>query len=339
MGYLTKASGLTDFSKVVISVWFRIPVDSLAAARAQYDAANAVFPNTDLSLIGIIPILTFGPGAETYVNHNGVSGAVTSAGPISSCVIGVSCGDSGGSIGYGNVLYARMQYSTGAAAPVFPNNVYNDFFQVGAQLSPSNVWGSSIAGSAITVAADQWHHVLVSFDLSGGCSSTYSAPDLGIDSTCPFYWSFDDVNYSSKYLWPNTPVIVGDTDVPNGIFSDRCIQNSGSFSFAAGNIPTSGNAFGVPSDQTDHVYKIEMAELQVYTDVTLDTSNSTNRRAFVTSDGRPESMGAAALLLGKTPEVYLHGLSRWQSGTNSGTAGHLTPTGTINPFTPGPSLT
>jgi len=341
MGYLVRSAGIGEFSKAVISIWFRVPAASLTAARAQFDAATAVFPDTDFGLPGVIPLVTFGPNTEIYTIYDG-STAVISTGAMSPCVIGISCGNSNHDSAYRNTMYARMQYASGAPSVGPSRTVYNDFFQVGSRIAPSNSFAVSNAGSYIIVVADAWHHILVSLDLSGGCSSTYSTPDLTIDTTCPFYWAFDDANYNSAYLWPNTPQVVGNADVPNGIYSDRGNQNSGSFSFAAGNIPTGSKPIGIPSysDFISKIYDVEMAELQIYTGVTLDTSVVMNRRAFVTSDGKPElDYSIPDALLGKSPEIRLHTGKNWKAGTNTGTLGNLTKVGTINDFSPGPDIT
>lgn len=338
MGFIALSSGITDFSKAVISLWFRIPQASLDAARAQFDTATGVFPDTDFRLAGVIPLVTFGPNAETYTIFD--AGPVlgqTSSGPISPCVIGVACGDSGDGT-YRNTMYARLQYASGAPAPAPFKTVYNDFFQIGAKLAPSQTFSSIDTGSFIEITAGAWHHVLISFDLSGGCSSSYSDPNLSIDSTCPFFWAVDDVNYNSNYLWPNTPVAIGGTDVPNGIFSDRCIQNTGSFSFAAGNLPASGNGIGLPSisSNSSKIYLVEMARLAFFTGVTTDTSVEDNRRAFVTSDGRPADPALARTLLDTAPILEFKTNTNFIAGHNTGTGDEFVPTGSITDFSPGP---
>jgi hypothetical protein len=339
MGYLQRTAGIPGFSKAVISFWFRVPQASLDAARAQFDAAMAVDFNTDFGLLGIVPLITFGPNTETYTVYDG-SSTVISSGPISPCVIGIACGDSGDGT-FRNTMYVRIQYASGAPSPGPAVSAYNDFFQVGSLLVPCNIFGSPGAGSFITVAGDVWHHVLISFDLSGGCSSTFSTPDLTINTTCPFHWAFDDVNYSSNYLWPNTTQVIGKPDVPNGIYSDRCNQTSGSYSFAAGNIPTDVKPIGIPSssDNTSKIYKVEMAELQVFTGVTLDSSVEPNRRAFILDTGLPVDPVAAESLLGQAPDILLHGSSNWKAGTNTGTlGGTFDKTGTVNAYATSPRL-
>lgn len=338
MGYLSLSSGIANFSKAIISGWFRVPTASLTAARAQFDAATAVFPNTDFGLPGVIPLVTFGPNSEIYTQYNS-STVATSSGSVSPCVIGVSCGNYTHDGSYRNTMYARMQYASGAPAVGPSKTVYNDFFQVGSRIPPSNSFAVSNDGSYILVLPDTWHHILISFDLSGGCSSTYDSPDLTIDTTCPFYWAFDDVNYNSAFLWPNTPQVVGNADVPNGIYSDRGNQNSGLFSFPAGNLSTSGKPIGIPSSSGNisKIYNVDMYDLQIFTGITLDTSVTANRRLFVDALGKPVAPSEAATALGRAPEILFHGVKNWKNGKNTGSlGGSFARAGTINTFTPAP---
>jgi hypothetical protein len=92
-----------------------------------------------------------------------------------------------------------------------------------------------------------------------------------------------------------------------------------------------------------------LAELQIFTGVTLDTTLVTARRAFVDADGNPVDPEDAEEFMGKRPEILLHGSSDWIDGLNTGSigldnedkivpSGQFTPTGTILEYTPDPSL-
>jgi hypothetical protein len=327
--------GPADFSKAVISIWFNAPSASLAEARAQYDAALAVYPDTDFSLSGIVPVVTYGPTSEEYRSYGTAPDLeLLSHGPMSPSVIGIACGDSGDGV-YRNTLYARMQYSTGSIGPADGNIDYNDFFQVGAQLAPCSIAGITGDGSFITVAGDVWHHALVSFDLSGGCAVHSDAPYKVVDQTCPFFWSFDDVNYKDGYLWPNTPqVVTNGGSVANGIFSDRCLRDL-SHNFSAGAMPTTANPIGLPAvgGLASRIYPVSTARFQMFTGVTIDTSIEANRRAFITADRRPADPKLAAQLLGKQPLYRFDTSKDWIDGNNRGTAGRFAPTGTIRQTT------
>jgi hypothetical protein len=59
MGYLTLNGGIPDFNKAVISFWFRVPHESVDAARAAYKGDNSPFD-------GMIPLMVMGkPGTGT----------------------------------------------------------------------------------------------------------------------------------------------------------------------------------------------------------------------------------------------------------------------------------
>jgi hypothetical protein len=126
-------------------------------------------------------------------------------------------------------------------------------------------------------------------------------------------------------------------------------------------LPAKDAELGIPAPTkyVDYVGRVEMAELQLFTGVTLDTGEEVNRRAFIDfkrDDGvpvddvlRPVDPQQAAALLGKKPEVLLHGSDKWIGGKNTGSlgidlagnpipSGQFQPTGGIKTYTPDPSL-
>jgi hypothetical protein len=147
--------------------------------------------------------------------------------------------------------------------------------------------------------------------------------------------------YLHQKSWPTTGCLqifsyTDDFDIPT-------------YSYIAKPIPSNGFELGVPAISTlfDRIHPVELAELQFFTDVTLDTSVETNRRAFIDADGKPvppvpplidnpaynpglpESPtnpklipdpkgGPAEQLLGQTPVILLHGSGNWSAGTNTG---------------------
>ena len=137
-----------------------------------------------------------------------------------------------------------------------------------------------------------------------------------------------------------------------------------SFSYFPGPIPSVAAAIGIPSSAqyVNHIYRVEMAELQIYTGVTLDTAIEGNRRAFVDNAGKPVDPTSATeddplwpgeKLLGKKPEILLHRSSNWKKGSNTGTlglefagdgqiierpAGQFVPTAKIEQYKPDPKL-
>jgi hypothetical protein len=111
------------------------------------------------------------------------------------------------------------------------------------------------------------------------------------------------------------------------------------YSLAPSNLPTSAAPTGIPASSTfvDTVQKVEMADFQMFTDVAIDTGDETTRRLFLTADGLPADPTDAVALLG-TPVVSFLNQTQWFGGINGGTAGNFNPTGTINPFLPGPAI-
>jgi hypothetical protein len=87
-------------------------------------------------------------------------------------------------------------------------------------------------------------------------------------------------------------------------------------------IPTAGHAIGIPASahHVDHIMGCEMAELQIWSGKTLDTSIVSNRRLFITANGKPENMKKAEAALGR-PDIQLHGSSNWKAGKNTGRFG------------------
>lgn len=318
MGYIELSDGLPNFAQAVISFWFRVPAATMTAGLAAYEEWQPENPG-DLAQ-GVIPLITFG--------HRGAIAEGGFAGQMAPSVIGLSTKQLWEENTTNPVLYARFQYSTGGNPD--EESVHNspDFFQVGDVLNPRlSVTGTEPPGH-IEVTPDVWHHVVLSFDFSGGCSV-----DFGSESyqTCPFYWAFDGVNYNGVYLWPYTPASYSSSANDNGIYSNW----SQGGSFAAGALETSGSAIGIPGagSDSDYIYNVIMAEIQIYTGVTMNTGANLDK--FI-ADGHPVSQSEAAAFLGKQPEIYFRTQSDWITGNNRGTAGDFTPTGTIAAYTPGP---
>lgn len=334
MGYINRAAGIANFSKGVFSLLFIVTAEAIAEKTAEWEAWNDG-DQIDGNLIGVIPLFTFGPNAETAF----FSGTMET-GDLSPCVIGVLCDDSGPH------LYARFQYDSGAQG--YPTD-FNDFFEIGGFVG-TGIRAGSGTPEYIEVTAGQRHHVAISFDFSGGCSSSWDGTfTVDVGDICPFYWAFDGVNYTGDYLHPNTPSMFGQAAAA-GVISNLCLalQDPGapiptfpaSYSFEAGDIPTIDYPIGIPATEDraeDHVKVVRMSELRLFTDVTLDLSVEENRNALVivTEDGvRAAHPSLAETLLGKEPELYFKTTTDFINGTNRGTAGNFTPTGTITAYNP-----
>jgi hypothetical protein len=337
MGFVQSVN-IPDFAKVVISLWFRVPSASISAAASQFTTSNVAgdwSTGFDFNLPGIIPLLTFGNN-PTFTSDLGSS-------KMSPSFIGICCGDQNPSTSYNfgsPTLCAKIGYATGGGTSGGPD--YPDYFNIGAMTEPHLYSYGDLDPQFIPVSADQWHHLLVSFDMTSGVASSVSGSTISFSTACKFYWALDDVNYDGRYLWPSATRAYAGQGGPNDIVSDWSFfisdPGTSSYSFGAGAIPVDGNAFGIPSDSsnTSYIYDVRMTDLQVFTDVVLDTSVESNRRAFITADGHPASPALASALLSKTPEILFQTSSDWISGNNRGTAGPFDVTGTIIPVTPAP---
>ena len=161
--------------------------------------------------------------------------------------------------------------------------------------------------------------------------------------------ALDDVNYDGGYLHNVNPQSTGgsNTIYPVNLNSTPFRQLNVNYDISP--VRSSGNPIGIPSsgEFVDHVYHVEMAEFQMWTGVTLDTSAERSRRAFIellsTEETgpvmRPAPPSKAESLLGKKPDVLLHGSTDWILGANSGSASKkFTSTGKIKPYVPDPNL-
>lgn len=204
----------------------------------------------------------------------------------------------------------------------------------------------------LSLEPDTWHHVLLSFDVSMPLSIGEHA-----SSTCKLWYAVDDVDYRGpENMGPFRDV--DDGLGPNTILTSNIYRESGAVPPAGGRlffnnfirepsggylpapIPSSKGELGIPAaaHYVNGIFRCELAEFQMWTGVTLDTESQSNRRAFVDANGRPvEPTGTedkpppAVKLLGKKPDVLLHGSSNWKTGYNTGTLGvEIDGDGTIN---------
>ena len=227
-----------------------------------------------------------------------------------------------------------------------------------------------------TIGPDQWHHLLISWEL-------VSHSNAG--GACKMWCAIDDVNKAGD----NLPAINDSSfdDIgPNDHLTYTTWSYKGndsasaSVAFAAeapGNVPS--KPFQIPAPPNvqyatdpiggkatfNPIEKVELAELQIFSGVTLNAGVETNRRAFIDferdangdpvtdKDGKltlkPVDPKRAKDLLGKRPDILLHGSANWQSGSNTGSAGvnedgeqilegQFKPTGTITKYSPDPSI-
>ncbi len=338
MGYLhIPATSLPNFNKAVISLWFKIPAAVLTAVSALTDSPGGEEADGfegicfNPRLYKIIPLITFDSLETGTGDATGVD--------VQPSFIGVDCSFVGD--GYPARVACNLQTAATFSFNKPPEEPQNEKRPACYYM---NGYGYEAGSHALTVIADQVHHILISFDISEACSITYanffrSPPDPAfvISRGPTFYWSFDDQGKTNKSMLPswalNTDEPAASTThnyiAPNGFFSiwtndDLAavpIEDSTDFtvSLATSNIVSSGNPIGIPTSAefVDNVYNISLGELQIFTGVTRDATLEASRRLFVKEDGTPEDLAVAAAELGD-PVIVLHGATNWKVGNNTG---------------------
>jgi hypothetical protein len=203
--------------------------------------------------------------------------------------------------------------------------------------------------STTTLAADTIYHLLISWDLSAGSASVGSNDPEVTDADCitessQMWVSLNDVNKTENDLpmiWPDDGFDANrHVSFQTWNYAGRPDSDAGGLPSVTSEVSVSTVFVSCPAPATidllegedEPVLNIQMGDLQIFTGVTLDTSVELNRRAFITSEGRPVSPAAAADLLGKDPEIHFQTIGDWQNGINRGTADDFTPTGTISPY-------
>jgi len=380
MGFLQIAAseftpGLGDFSTAIISVWFRVPATVLAAVAAQSDPDPSVavgdgYQDSYFSppLSKIIPLITFGSLEETLAS-SGEGGF-----PCSPSFIGIDCnfhitGKSQPTLAVNLQTASTCSFNK---SPVNPQN----------EIRPEAYYMRGFGSRPYTgadpqntyIAGDKWHHALISFDLSSGCSVTWananrSPPDAAwaISPGPIFSWALDDVGKVGCSMqpaggsnWANNPAItdralatpIADNYIiPQAFFEyfpsagdifSVPIETSTDFIIStSGGISAASKSVGMPASAefVDNVYLLEMAELQFFTGVTCDATDVDIRRLFVTADGKPADINAATEFFGQAPDIQIAGQSQnWIDGHNSGVGGQFSVVGTITTYANSPGL-
>lgn len=231
--------------------------------------------------------------------------------------------------------------------------------------------GAIDSSSTIEVSADEWHHILVSVDLRPVVSHGYAANEdttvaVGqkVDSAAKLWIALDDKNYTQYELSENWAEGRGDNDIitPGAYRIARSSADDSKdspdgiplYSLDSTSVPP--GTIGIPATDkyADKIYRVEMAEFQMWVGEILDTGVESNRRAFIDykrdaqgkfvseKDGsvklRPVNPDEAEVLIGKTPAILLHGSGRWKKGKNSGLGSDLEPTGAIERYKPDPAV-
>jgi hypothetical protein len=433
MGYLNiDSSSANDFTKAVISLWFRVPQASLQACHDHY-VGRISSGDQPASLWGILPLITFGgPLTQPFITNQEVqldgppqnpdtpSDLVTFVAVASEyvyldpSVIGINVANFPTSISFiarfqSTATCVKNAYQVTAAAWTNPGNIQTA--QLESVITGPQSFNITVNLGDPTAFVDMWHHVLISCDISEGvsCVASDTTPDSVI-SSAELFVAIDDVNYNGMDAFDywvgggdlNAVITVDSMDtaskgappysLPAALEKGLYVFDETTMTFvwdpnaiqpippvpdfnvlgeiaptatvAPTPIPFSENPAGIPStpDQVDNIFKVEMAEFQMFTGVTLDTSVESNRRAFIDAKGAPviarqlpvnpltplDIAGAVPTrlpappvkLLGQVPDIaFTTASDNWIGGKNQGSAKIKTKkTGTIKPFTPAPKL-
>lgn len=407
MSYLVLPAGIPDFSKAVISLWFRVPQKSITNKIAQWQA----IPPTKFFYVleSTIPLMTFGqpqigityegvrtdiavyhpPISPTFPVYDTPTYHILAEEPLSPCYIGLYCHP----VSRKAFLEFNIQKADHAVLTAAEYNRNRlDFYLGYSSLSPppgysaapGSGWESAGPADFVfttmaensyirngrpeyfyietphEITPDHWHHLLLSFDLSSPCitaGTSQNAPqhEMTVDGTsnfCRLWYAIDDVDHragggTDDPFDANMGRFHVDGGDPNAILTENAhataTLNRGypnnvtlpapACSYPASAIPSHGAELGIPAATAyaADIKQVEMAELQIFIGVTLDTAVTTNRRAFVDKDGKPvkptdgatedDPRGRAEKLLGKKPDILLHGSSDWKIGKNTGTLG------------------
>jgi hypothetical protein len=387
LSFLTLAEGIPDFRKAVMSLWFRAPKLSVVAASSNYPEAGTlqrIIPlvtfgkpqqNKNYQLIYNPNIATGGP----LVLGSFVGWEAGTPYDVDPCFVGLACEDDGTFrlvvnlqlANYGSYGGLQWFHTLAEYTPNLPNEAfYPGSGVIGAYTHTVEDGSFGIQDaqpeyfrieSATVFNPDVWHHLLLSFDLGGSCTIGPMPA-----SSCRLWYAVDDNNYSgADNLGPFRDPDDGldpNAIVPNNVLSNSIFEPGPELfwnryvadpfgSYSPDPVPSSGANFSLPASvkYVDAVFRVEMAEFQMWTGIALDTGFETNRRGFIDANGEPVPPDRSQAVLGKQPEILLHGSSNWSAGTNTGAlgvstdgkpiaAGQFQPTALTRPWRPDPSL-
>ena len=245
--------------------------------------------------------------------------------------------------------------------------------------------------SNILISSDVWHHLLLSFDLGGSIGDAKSTCRMwmALDDI-----NYTGASLPADALDPTSPNSIF---TPGGFAPDQPApphpETISGWGFSYGHLPPPYDSIqvnfaewvdfvftgkpasityrlapsslkaaplGAPATRefSSSILQIQMAELQIFTGVTLDTSVKKNRRAFINSKGQPvdEAYGVAKYrgiygpktpnvtpsapikLLGRRPDVAIvRSAKNWMSGFDFNKTS-FRPHGKIRPVKPDPVL-
>jgi len=326
MSYLQlTANPMADSAKGVISFWFRFSQDALDAATAYGEAYTfKVHPEEPKILQWTIPFITFGRVVSDDVwDSQSVNvgdpfpwfvpwPVLVTTMPAEPSHIGVSVqgllvnnewqgrGEARIRIvfkmeteeqaeGYVTKTDKVVWTPDPAGGPPQPQTYVSDISYV--RTGPP---AKFTIDAKFTLAPDTWHHMLLSYDFSDGCTvaalPNYAGAQPVGDTTSAYakiWYAVDDQHRGGKDDMGDYWVEKDD----NGIISEAGYGAIGSYNPAPpppnlhgnipppsyqweGSVPLNNGPVGIPAavEYVDTVYHCEMAEFQMWTGVTLDTS-------------------------------------------------------------------
>jgi hypothetical protein len=250
-------------------------------------------------------------------------------------------------------LQRRLRIPNGVDAPLLPG-VGHDIFPYGPTIS---FYRSDLnLGSNDIIPQNAFLRALFMSPRSGLPRFAANAPILEEANAFTPAGDFDPLSGWTGAIWPlyGNGVAPGPwlavLDPPRPTVPDPATFDLPGYSCSRFNIPVKGYPIGIPASQHHlaHNTGVEMAELQIWANNTLDTSNTSMRRLFIDENGSPVSPAVAANVLGR-PDVLLHGSENWKAGRNTGAVGlddsdNINPSGQFEPiakietFLPDPKL-
>ena len=420
MGYILWQGEAISMKNGTISIWFRVPAESIAEVPPAESETGWDFEVFNAGDGPIIPIIAFSkqqdgpflyfeqPVINTFYHATSPippfdfqpfpyygSIATTRQSKMSPSMIGIYVKDGKAylvahlqtsDMGQGINTQADLvsaEGETGGSGMLFgPTSLaWTNSSALDQQLEffPPNI-------NAIEVEVDKWHHVLLSWDLQESNSShgRVDEDDASfaemVDSSSLLYCAFDDKNLTKT----DRPCAYWFDDMDdNAIFCEGAFHLAGnpyhstapdywgpptySVTFAKGiemdtiAVPSEPRyertPFGGGTQTVQPNMKIDIAELQIFADLTLDTDDLSKRRAFIAPDGDgdmvPVNPKETERLLGRRPDVLVHQTSNWKKGKNTGkiglermedepdqiiASGQFVPHGDIKGFKPDPIL-
>lgn len=321
MGYLTlNTTGHSTFTMntATVSVWFRIPTASIDEAIAR-DASPG--PSFYRVMMQAVPIMMW--GEQLYDGFGD--------GPMGPSWIGVSPW-----ISDYNAIAVNIQTSAQASGDnpwTFVPQSFGNF--PGLYIGPADSWGAPGP-----VAADQWHHLFLSWQLA----TTENADVAGVSGVSTMYCVLDGVERSADSLpalWTGglIPPSGGANSHCSGGAADSCGSEENTSNLSVSKIST--NPFVVPgrlvateADGNRGNLQIQMAHLQVFGGLMLTSASI----GLFKNGNVPAHPDKAQQALGVAPHIKMTKASDFTSGRNRGSLGNFTVIGSITPYGVEPSL-